>query len=661
MKKYSVLTFLVGILALVPVSYAAPVSLSASATGQNSILLSWTTDRDITSHQVFYSTSALNDSNLSSAHVYDSMPMSIPTAAQSITISNLSPDTTYYFAYRFVDTVGSVFVSYSSAHTQGASRGSGVVDSPLPVTNLSVAQNGTNVTLSWNTPNSLVLSQFEVAYATTQITNNNFNSATKYVELPLPLLATRQSVVIPNIPQNITYYFAVRTKSIVGEVSQIAITSANDSVLARVPPVTNLVATPGASFIDLAWDTPQSNVLSQFDVRCSASQLTNENFASVAFINTATLPIPGTHQGIRVNGFNSTTSFYCGVRNVSVIGELSSISFVSRVATSGGTGGGGGGGGGGTVTTISNPSIIINDGAAKTDRTLVSLTLSAVNANEMMLSNSENFRDAKWEPYATKTQWVLPWGDGGKIVYAKFRNSYAINAGPVSDSIILETERALPPSVPVTIVIQNNPIVVNNNRPYTTIISISPNAVYVPNEEKVVMVLTAHPGDTTKYGAHLELDYPEDILAVDTVDYGDGWIPEYEPVYNYDNAVSGKLIKTAGHSAFNEPINFATITFSVKKSGAGIFDTNSLSALRELPEYKTGAYITQADTSVIDSNIGKTRLMFASLVSLATQDNTVAVISSFIFLFLCYVAYVVSMHRTGRRKFILPLPLRREK
>ncbi|MFA4942627.1 MAG: fibronectin type III domain-containing protein, partial [Patescibacteria group bacterium] len=425
-------------------------------------------------------------------------------------------------------------------------------------------------------------------------------------------------------------------------------------------PVTNLAANSSLNSIDLSWDTPQSNVLSRFEVRCSTAQLTNTNFASATINPTASLPIPSTKQGVRVDGLSSVTTYYCGVRTVSVVGELSPIVYISATTTSGGGGGGGGGGGssysgggGGSSISISGTSILINDGAEKTDRILVTLSLSAVNASEMMISNSDDFSNAKWETYTTRTQWVLTSGNGGKVVYAKFRNS-SMASSPVSDSIILEI-----PIQQIIVIPQYRPI--NVSRPYTSIISISPEATYIPSEEKIVAVLTAHPGEVTKYGAHLEMDYPTDSLEFDKIEYGDGWIPEFNPTYNYDNQKDGRLIKTAAHDGFDTPIHFATVTFRVKKTGLGTLDTNSFTMLRELPEYKTGLYQTQASISVIASNVGKTRLMFANLVSLTTQDNTIAVISAFIFLFLCYIAYVISMHRSGKRKLVFPLPIKNTK
>ena len=784
MKKYSVLAFLVGIFIFVPITHGAAVPFSASATGQNSVSLSWTTDTYVVSQEIFYSTNPLNDSNYSSGQSYGSMPMSIPNASQSVSVSGLNSGTTYYFAYRFFDNVGSSFISYASTQTQQAqTNNNGTTNSPLsvsnfvvtsgsnyadlgwdtptsvvlsqieirygtsqlssanfssgikvdstplpisgthqsvrvdglnsgttyyfgirtvsvvsetspiifssvkigggsngggggetpppaPVTNLvATRDSGTNVTLSWDTPVSTVLSRFEVAYSLNQITNTTFNFSTQFVDLPLPVIGTKQSVTIPNIARNSIYYFAVRTTSVVGETSPIATASVSadsngggggtSSPLA----VTNLTATPGLTFIDLSWTTPQSNVLSKFDVRCSTSQLTDSNFTAATINPSASLPIPGTKQGVRADGLSSGKTYYCGVRTISIVGELSPIAYVSGTTTTGGGGGGGGsssGGGGssyggGSSTAISSTSIIINDGAEKTDKTLVMLSLSAVNATEMMLSNTLDFTDAKWETYTARTQWVLLSGNGGKTVYAKFRNG-SMTSSPVSDSIILEI-----PVPQIIVVPQYEYAPVDTSRPYTSIISISPDVTLVPGEGKVVAVLTAHSGASTKYGAHLEMDYPTDELEFDKIEYGDGWVPEFNPVYNFDNQKDGRLIKTASHQGFDQPIHFATVTFRIKKTGVGILDTNSFTLLRDLPEYKTGFYKTQADVSTISSNIGKTRLMLASLVSLTTQDNTIAVISAFVFFFLCYVAYVISMHRSGKRKLVFPLPVRRTK
>ena len=79
---------------------------------------------------------------------------------------------------------------------------------------------------------------------------------------------------------------------------------------------------------------------------------------------------------------------------------------------------GGGGGGGGSVYVYE---LLINNGDAETATTSVSLRLSETGANEMFISNESNFASGAWEPFLGTKPWVLPEGNGEKIVYAKFR------------------------------------------------------------------------------------------------------------------------------------------------------------------------------------------------------------------------------------------------
>lgn len=66
--------------------------------------------------------------------------------------------------------------------------------------------------------------------------------------------------------------------------------------------------------------------------------------------------------------------------------------------------------------------ISINEGQKGTNSDEVELTLDAKGAKMMWISNSYEFTDGKWEPFAPKKMWKLPSGDGLKIVYAKFKD-----------------------------------------------------------------------------------------------------------------------------------------------------------------------------------------------------------------------------------------------
>jgi hypothetical protein len=102
-------------------------------------------------------------------------------------------------------------------------------------------------------------------------------------------------------------------------------------------------------------------------------------------------------------------------------------------------------GGGGDVTPPSG-TIIIDNNAAYTRSTTVTLSLSAVDTGigmgpgaEMRFSN-DNVNWSSPEPYAASRQWSLSAGDGAKRVYALYKDA-AGNWMPsaVNDSIILDT------------------------------------------------------------------------------------------------------------------------------------------------------------------------------------------------------------------------------
>ncbi|MBA3044023.1 PKD domain-containing protein, partial [archaeon] len=101
------------------------------------------------------------------------------------------------------------------------------------------------------------------------------------------------------------------------------------------------------------------------------------------------------------------------------------------------------------TTPPANLSIIIT-GTGETvynTSTTVTLTLSAVDAVSMMISNDVYFSGATWETYNTSKTWTLSTGDGVKTVYFKCKDTAGNVADPVSDTIILDTT---PPTATIT-------------------------------------------------------------------------------------------------------------------------------------------------------------------------------------------------------------------
>jgi hypothetical protein len=86
------------------------------------------------------------------------------------------------------------------------------------------------------------------------------------------------------------------------------------------------------------------------------------------------------------------------------------------------------------------------------------LFIGVNHSSEMMISNFQDFKDAKWEPFQQrKENWILTGEDGEKIVYAKFKDEAGNVSETVMDKITLDRK---PPTDPK--------VVINNDSLYVT-------------------------------------------------------------------------------------------------------------------------------------------------------------------------------------------------
>ncbi len=92
--------------------------------------------------------------------------------------------------------------------------------------------------------------------------------------------------------------------------------------------------------------------------------------------------------------------------------------------------------------TAPSGTITINGGAAYTNSTAVSLSLSATDAgsgvSQMRFSN-DNATWSSWEAYGTSKSWTLASGDGTKTVYVQYSDNAGNISGSFNDTIFLDT------------------------------------------------------------------------------------------------------------------------------------------------------------------------------------------------------------------------------
>jgi trimeric autotransporter adhesin len=213
------------------VGLALPVAAAAQVT-HNSVTLTWTATGDdsltgiASQYDLRYSTSNITASNFASATRWTAMPT--PTASgneQSVTVTGLSPSTTYYFALKVGDEVPNWSTVSNVINRTTLALDTALPGVPTSLTSTSI--NETSVALRWNASgddgNTGQATSFDVRYSTTPITTANWNSATQVNGEPAPgNPGTTHNFTVNGLARQTTYYFAVRALDEVGNLSAIS-------------------------------------------------------------------------------------------------------------------------------------------------------------------------------------------------------------------------------------------------------------------------------------------------------------------------------------------------------------------------------------------------------------------------------------------------------
>ncbi len=635
-------------------SITPPVmNFSAIAKSATSINLSWDTPQfvDGASFDISYSLSSSGaGTSVSGA------PLPISGTHQSFDIANLSSGITYYFSIRIISASGVCSLpKVASATTQQAIVVPvGVVP---PVMNLAVNASQTYADISWDTPQYANAAKFEIRYSTAELTDATFASGTEVMNGPNPVSNTSQGVRISGLQPATLYYVGVRMLDASGVSSPTTFasgttlnsTSGGGSPFI-VPPVMNLIASPKSNTeVILTWDTPIYLGNDSFEVVYSTSPITDVTFGNATVVTNPPAAVPGSQQSMTVPSLSQNTLYYFGVRLVNLSNIRSVGAYTSATtkndggAVGGGTGSGGTGGGNydgrigafvgvapllsSATTTLSNPFITINNGAATTNNQLVNLSITANGCSEMMLANDANFSNGTWEGFATTTKWILESGSGTRTVYGKCRTG-ALTSGVGSSSIVLTMPEVIasttqPATAEVTIASGSD-----------VLMSITPNLLTVPNGKEIVVALTANPNGMA-YSAHARVSYPKNSLILTKVEYAKGWAPEFGGTANTEDVVNGVMTKSARFpEGFSTPKHFATLTFVSNNAGTGRISiaTNNVRVIPGISQ--------TSGVGVLGSDASHSEYLMANMLSIVNEGTYSSIFTLLALLIVVYMAYL---------------------
>jgi len=219
--------------ALVVAGLAPPGTVGAQSVTHNSVALNWTTPGDdsltgtATQFDLRYSTATITAANFSVATRFNGTPTpATPGTRQTVTVTNLSPSTTYYFAIKTADEVPnwsgiSNVISRTTLAAPDLSR-------PAPVTTVTVTgSTETTVALRWTAVGDDSLTgtaaSYDLRYSTSPITNANWASANQASGEPNPgSSGTQQNFTVTGLTRQTTYYFALKVADEGGNLSALS-------------------------------------------------------------------------------------------------------------------------------------------------------------------------------------------------------------------------------------------------------------------------------------------------------------------------------------------------------------------------------------------------------------------------------------------------------
>ena len=329
---------------------ASIIDLDASNATASSVDLTWTASGDdgntgtANTYDIRYSTSEITDLNWSLATQVTGEPTpSMAGASESMTISELSPDTRYYVAMKTLDRIPnesrlSNLVSFKTTLPADSIAPGAVAD--LVVSDRTIS----SIDLVWIAPgddgNTGTAQSYDMRYSSFPITEENWASATEVKQEPIPSMAgTSESMTLSGLLSDTTYYVAMKTlDKALNESSLSNVVQAGTDIVApgAVRDVVFSILSPTA--VILSWTAPGddgfSGIASSYDIRFATAPIDGVTWEFArSFINT---PIPqeaGRRETMSLLGFDHGANYYIVLRAYDEAFNESALSNMVSFAT----------------------------------------------------------------------------------------------------------------------------------------------------------------------------------------------------------------------------------------------------------------------------------------------------------------------------------------
>lgn len=391
-----------------------------------------------------------------------------------------------------------------------------------------IAQDATpsSITLHWTAPGDDgdigIATVYDIRYATSPISEANWNSAVQVSGEPVPSAAgTEESFTITGLEPRTTYYLAIKAADEVPNWSTLSNVVARSTLDEQDAPavVADLHAADGtSSSVTLTWTAPgddnNSGTASEYDIRYATSPISVLNWdAAIQLTGEPAPQAAGSDESLVIGGLEPSTTYYFALKTADEVPNWSGISNQAEYTTG---------------TEQDAPAVIVDLNVTNTAPT--SLTISWTAPGDDGNSGTASAYDIR---YATWPITGTNWGAATQVL-----NEPAPNAAGSAENFIIT---GLNPSTDYYIVIKTADEVPNwsemsNVASATTVDNIPPAAIEDLTAEggehdgELTLRWTA-PGDDGDVGtaAYYAIVYSLDTITASNWEEADLWVSPPDP------------------------------------------------------------------------------------------------------------------------------------